>query len=166
MADVTELVRYWNAMSREDTFIAKAGERATVKLQAASLRKKRAEQAEGLRFTVIALEGGRIVGHTSLCRARIHHRSMHRGEFGIGVEKGYRGEGIGTAMMRELEKKAKQWGLRLFVIGLFAENRTARKMYEKFGFKECGRIPGGLSRKGKYSDEVMMFKRLGRGRSA
>ena len=164
MRDVPELVRYWNAISREDTFINKSGERFTAKRETETMQKKLKEQRGGIRFSVIALHGKRIVGHTSLTRGRFKRRNRHVGEFGIGVLDGFRGEGIGKALIRELEKKASQWTLRIFSIGVFACNAPAIRLYRALGFAQCGRIPEALYRKGKYCDELLMFKRLG-GRS-
>jgi RimJ/RimL family protein N-acetyltransferase len=33
-------------------------------------------------------------------------------------------------------------------------------MYEKFGFKEYGRLPGGLLYRGEPTDEILMYKEI------
>ena len=161
MRDVPALVRYWNALSREDTFLAESGERMTSKWESCYLRRKLGEAKRGLSLSVLALDGKRIVGSLSINRGRFRTRDLHRGEFLISVAQDCRRDGVGNALMGEMEAQARRWGLRVIVLSLFAENTAARKMYEKFGFSECGRIPDGLYRKGTYADEVIMFKRLG-----
>lgn len=48
--------------------------------------------------------------------------------------------------------------LRIITLGVFSDNALAQKMYEKFGFKEYGRLPKGVLHKNKYVDHIYMYK--------
>jgi GNAT superfamily N-acetyltransferase len=51
------------------------------------------------------------------------------------VDERYRGQGIGTLMLEEAERRARQSGLKRLMIGAIAGNHIARKAYERFGFR-------------------------------
>lgn len=54
--------------------------------------------------------------------------------------KEYRGNGIGTSLMNELFKEAKQRGIRRLSLSVDPGNIPAVKLYERFGFKEVGKV--------------------------
>ena len=49
-------------------------------------------------------------------------------------------------------------GIKLFSLEVFAVNDLAIRMYEKFGFKEFGRLPKAILYKGEYVDEIYMYR--------
>ncbi|MCX6767937.1 MAG: GNAT family N-acetyltransferase [Candidatus Micrarchaeota archaeon] len=50
------------------------------------------------------------------------------------VKERFRGKGVGTALLREAEKWAKQMGLREFSLATNVKNTRAQKVYRDFGF--------------------------------
>ncbi len=50
--------------------------------------------------------------------------------------------------------------IRIISLGVFGSNSLAINMYKKFGFKEFGRLPEGVFRKGEYDDHVYMYKSI------
>ena len=54
------------------------------------------------------------------------------------VEEAYRRQGIGSALIREAERAAREKGCRFMTLGTF--DFQARPLYEKFGFTVCGII--------------------------
>ena len=54
------------------------------------------------------------------------------------VEETYRNQGIGSALIREAERAAREKGCRFMTLGTF--DFQARPLYEKFGFAVCGII--------------------------
>ena len=54
------------------------------------------------------------------------------------VEEKYRKQGIGSALIREAERAAREKGCRFMTLGTF--DFQARPLYEKFGFDVCGTI--------------------------
>ena len=82
------------------------------------------------------------------------------GDIGIIIHQDYRDIGIGTEMMKQLITQAKERGLKIVTLGVFATNTRAKHVYEKFGFRECGRIPGEIYKNGQYIDHITMVKIL------
>ena len=54
------------------------------------------------------------------------------------VEEKYRDQGIGSALIREAERAAREKGCHFMTLGTF--DFQARPLYEKFGFSVCGTI--------------------------
>mgnify|MGYP006267019811 FL=1 len=110
-------------------------------------------------ISVVAEADGKIVGNSGVTRySRISQ--SHVGMLGISVKAGYREIGLGTEMMTILIEESRKIGLKLLILDVFGTNDRARHVYEKAGFKEVGRIPGGLFRNGKYIDDVRMALQL------
>jgi putative acetyltransferase len=61
------------------------------------------------------------------------------GELGIYVLAPFRGKGVGTALMRELLRRASIWGYTKVVLSVLSTNERAIRLYEKFGFAAQGR---------------------------
>jgi ribosomal protein S18 acetylase RimI-like enzyme len=87
-------------------------------------------------------------------------RSKHVGIFGIAIKEGFREVGIGQEMMKEIETHAERMGVEKIFLEVFDINDRARYVYEKRGYQEIGRIPGGVIYKGQYIDSVFMIKSL------
>jgi RimJ/RimL family protein N-acetyltransferase len=56
--------------------------------------------------------------------------------------------------MDSLLQLAKQAGLKVIILDMFATNAVARRLYEKVGFVEVGKIPKAINRDGKYIDLI------------
>ena len=79
------------------------------------------------------------------------------GYINIGIRQQYRNIGIGTQMLNTLITHAKKIGLKLLI---FSTNERARYIYEKVGFRECGRIPQRILKNDQYIDEIITVKTL------
>ena len=53
----------------------------------------------------------------------------------LAVSQSARGMGIGTALMREAERKARRMGKRFMSLGVIGENAGAIRLYERLGYK-------------------------------
>ncbi len=58
-------------------------------------------------------------------------------EIGIAVIEEFRGKGIGSALMRELEAQAKDYGYQKLCLSVDVRN-PARRLYERFGYVHVG----------------------------
>lgn len=152
--DVYELMEFINKLVDEDTFISNV-KKVTKKEEEkyVSERLKKISHNEGL--CVVAEHEGKIVANSTI--DRVGGRSEHVGLFGIAVAKGFRNEGLGSILMEEILKLAKEkLKLKIVYMSMFSTNKRAEYVYEKFGFRECGRIPKGVLYKGEYVDHVYM----------
>lgn len=123
------------------------------------------EELENVRnkkgVVLIAEHNGKVVGISDIKLRR--GRQNHIGEFGISIRKDYRGMGLGKKLMtqvlelarRELKPKPK-----IIRLSVFPENRIARSLYKKFGFRKVAKIPKQLQYKGRLLDEIIMIKEL------
>lgn len=57
--------------------------------------------------------------------------------FNIYVEKKYRGKGIASALRNEMKKWAKKRGIKHTSLHVFPKNKSAIKIYNKWGYCDC-----------------------------
>ncbi len=84
-------------------------------------------------------------------------RHTHVGGVGISLSPQYRGEGIGTELLRSLIDEARGLRLRLLTLSCFENNTRALHVYEKLGFVKSGITPGAIAYKGAYIGEVHYY---------
>jgi RimJ/RimL family protein N-acetyltransferase len=101
---------------------------------------------------------GSVVGHLSLePRGRGQSKkSEHVAGLGMLILKGYRGIGIGTAMMEYAIKWAKDKGFEKISLSAFSTNEPAINLYKKFRFEVEGIKKKEFKIDGEYVDEVCM----------
>ena len=85
----------------------------------------------------------------------------HQCLFVIVVDEKYRGQGVGTILMKRLEKRAKEkFGIELMHLEVYAENPAIR-LYKRLGFVEYGNHTEYLKEpNGKRYDKILMQKSL------
>ena len=109
---------------------------------------------------VIAEHDGVIVGISSIERDDVEV-SHHVGRFGVLVLKKYTGLGLGTQLTeRTLALGKERLRLELVVLHVYSKNHIAQKLYAKTGFVHAGTIPNAILRKGRYMDDIIMYKKL------
>jgi len=106
--------------------------------------------------SVAAFHGKRLVGHCDIRRGT-REDVLHAGTLGIAVLRGYRGVGIGEKLMNEALMWARQAGIWLVQLTVFANNSVATGLYRKTGFRKAGVIPNKMARDGRHFDEVIMY---------
>jgi len=103
-----------------------------------------------------AFDQERVVGHVDLTGGTLY-ASLHRTRLGIGVERVYRGTGTGTALLEVALAWARAEAQLTWVdLSVFAHNLRAQTLYERYGFRECGRVPDAYRIKGTRIDDVHM----------
>lgn len=84
---------------------------------------------------VVACVGDEVVGFGHLMRWR------YRGEISnLVVREDYRGKGIGTAIILDLMRLARDQGMHTIEIGASEENPRAEALYRRLGFAEDRRV--------------------------
>ena len=133
-------------------------------------RVTRGEEVEWLAQTLVAIEGesvinmiadidGKIIANGEVARGG-YKDTHHHGHLGLTMIRKYRGRGIGGRMIETLIRESRRAGLRTLDAEFLAENETARRAYEKAGFKQAGIIPRKVFRGGKYFDGLIMAREL------
>ena len=91
-------------------------------------------------FANSSFEKDFLVGEVTLSTSRLIETQMHRAILGMGIEPSYRGNGLGTEMLKTALSWAKEQHFLAWVdLGVFAHNAPARRLYANFGFQEIGR---------------------------
>ena len=129
----------------------------------------RNEQIDWLSRRLAAIEKGHVIQIVAEAHSHVIANTditiktgqrSHVGDIGIIIKRSYRDIGIGSEMLKQLIKQAKQRGLKIVTLGVFATNKRAKHVYTKLGFRECGRIPSEIHKNGQYIDHITMIKIL------
>ncbi|NLE75919.1 MAG: GNAT family N-acetyltransferase [Chloroflexi bacterium] len=102
---------------------------------------------------------GHVVGHLGLdCSGR--RRMRHRALLHISVARGWRGRGVGTALIgSSLDWAAANPQIEKVALEVLADNTAAQALYRRFGFAEEGRRVREIKRgPGSYVDAVLMYR--------
>jgi len=161
MSDLKAMRDYINALSRERTFITFQGEQISLDNEKKYLENFIKKIKKNQAIKLIAFAGNKLIGVSDVeLSDRIIEK--HVGTFGITIHKDYRGEGIGKLLMKLTLENAKRElrGMKIVTLGVFGNNIVARKMYQKFGFKNYSKLPKGILHRGKYVDHYEMYKKL------
>lgn len=104
---------------------------------------------------------GELVGVAALrrdTRAKIRHRATVQGVF---TRPECRSRGVARSLMQAvLDEAAKLPGLLSLELAVHAENGPAKALYQAFGFRRVGLIPGAVMLDGRCLDEVLMQRPL------
>ena len=122
-------------------------------------RKLYLDTLEDNTIAIVAEADGHVVGMCDIHRSVPGSETDHVGTLGIAIVKGYRAKGVGKALLAEALRKAKG-KFELIVLKVVDGNAPARHLYEKFGFKEYGKLRHGIKRGRKYKNEALMFLEL------
>jgi len=159
-SDIQAMCDYINSLSQEQTFIRFQGEKISLEEETAYLNSQLEKIKKKRAVLLLAFVGDELVGVSGIdLRDKIE---SHEGIFGISIAKDHRGQGIGKMLMQETLTAATKelTDLKIITLGVFANNNLALKMYQQFGFKEYGRLPGGVKYKNSYVDHVFMYREV------
>lgn len=109
---------------------------------------------------VVALDGESVVGWASL--NPYTHRCAYRGvaDLSVYVARSHRGRGIGSLLMEQIERSARESEFHKLVLFALTKNQAGQALYSKMGFRTVGvfREQGVLD--GCYMDVIAMEKLL------
>ena len=153
--DLPEVVEALNSVIREGRFLIMNNE-----IRDMEEERKWFERSirAGMRY-LLARVDGRVVGGAS-----IHphtDKRAHTAEYGIFIRNGYRDLGLGTALTETFVEIAREQGLEILQLSVYASNNRAFHVYEKCGYKKCGRLTRDIKfLDGTYTDRIMMEQPL------
>jgi len=124
-----------DARAMAESFAAVAEERDGIATEPpVDIEERAALFARSMDGSVVAVAGGRIVGFLHV------EASRHGfGEFGMLVDRDWRGRGVGSALIQAAIGWARGQGLHKLCLEVFAHNTAAIALYRKSGFVEEGR---------------------------
>ncbi len=162
--DLDALLKFANAIAREkrsnrDLGIIAFDRRFTRKEEREFLSTLVEGAAKKEMVAFAAFDRGKMVGNCDIRRRKpsdVHHSGL----LGIVILDGYRGVGVGEALMRAALSEARRMGMWLVELTVLAINPGAIHLYEKLGFVRVGDVPGKVLRDGRHIDEVVMYADL------
>jgi RimJ/RimL family protein N-acetyltransferase len=156
--DTKIMCDYINEISQEKTYITWQGEEISLEHEDKYLKKQIERIKKNETVQLLLFVDGELSGISAIDLG--NRVKSHIGVFGITITQKYRGKGFGKLLMKLiLEQASKNLPkLKLVTLEVFAENKKAIYMYEKFGFVEYGKLPGGNLYKGKMVDDIQMYK--------
>ena len=148
--DTEAMMNYINTLSLEQTYILRQGEQCTFEEEKKFVddQLNKMKERKGL-YLVIECEN-RIIGATQInLKEKVH---SHVGHLGISLAEGYRDQGLGAKLLGVVIERSmiEVPSMRIIDLGVFAINDRAKHLYNKYGFKEFGRLPKGILYKDKY----------------
>lgn len=151
-ADVDELVALAGAVASEGRWIAREG---PIDLEDGRRHLGSFLDADD-RVVFVAESDGRLIGNLSLSV-----ESYGVADLGMLVADGWRGRGVGSALLRRGIRWADEQGAHKVALQVWPHNDAARALYRKFGFVEEGRLVRHYRRRnGELWDAVVMGLRL------
>lgn len=156
--DSAELVAVRDEVAAEGGLIAGApGERSVLEenLAVANL-----VASGGLALTLAVDD--RVVGNLMVERRRGAYES-HRGDVSLAIRDGYRGQGLGRALLDTAVDWARAVGIAKLTLGVFPGNAPAIALYRAAGFAEEGVLRSHLRVAGVDHDVMLMGLVLSRG---
>lgn len=158
--DLQQLCDYINTLSKEKTYILFQGEQVTLDEEKKYLDTQLKGIGQNKVVQLLAFSEDKLVGNTQINLQ--DKATKHIGVFGISLSKEFRGEGLGTILMKKIiEEAIKNLNeLKIITLECFAENKIARKLYSNMGFIEYGVLPCGLIHKDKFMNHIYMYKKV------
>ena len=116
-------------------------------------RRRMVEDVEGDHAVVLVAEaGGVAVGQLGL-----HLAPYGVADLGMAVVAGWRGRGVGTALLAEAVERARKAGAHKIALQVWPHNAAALALYERFGFRREGYLTRHYRRRsGELWDAVVM----------
>jgi ribosomal protein S18 acetylase RimI-like enzyme len=108
----------------------------------------------------VALEGDEPAGIMGLMRERASRLAHRATIIMVYVRDEARGSGMARELLAHLTDHARRSGIRLLELVVRADNPAAIRFYTREGFREIGRVPGGMFDGEKEVDEILMARHI------
>lgn len=147
-ADARAMAELFAAVAEERTWIATE---PPVDVEA-----RTAQFTSTITESIVAVADGQVIGmiHTAVSRHGF-------GEFGMLVDRDWRGRGVGSALLLATIDWAREQGLHKLCLEVFAHNTAAVALYLKCGFVEEGhRVKHYRRANGELWDSIIMGRPL------
>lgn len=107
----------------------------------------------------LAENEGQLVGYLQVI-GRSPRRIRHVVSINVAILQAFTGQGVGAKLFGELEKWARQNGIRRLDLSVMVNNIPAQKLYERLGFVREGLKRSSMFVDGEFIDEYYMSKWL------
>ena len=132
--DLPEVVEALNSVIREGTYLFMNNEITDMDEERQWFERS---MKAGVLYLVARIDG-QVAGGANI--RPFAEKRAHVAEYGIFIRKGYRNVGLGTALTKAFVQIARSHGVEILQLSVYATNKRAHHVYEKCGYKECGRF--------------------------
>lgn len=154
--DAEQMIGYMRTTSGETHFMVRYPEEVRLPVEREQQLLKDTLESD-TDIMIACFIDGELVGNAGLNCYRNHIKLRHRAVFGISIMEKYWNRGLGSILIGEIIKEAKNIGYSQIELGVFSDNSKAQNLYKKYNFEEWGRIKNAYRLKdGTYRDEIMM----------
>ncbi len=111
-------------------------------------------------FKIFIEDNGKLVAKMEVewdKRAKVRHIAE---VYGVYIDPDYRGKGLGSMLMNEIERLAPQHGIKKLWLDVVVTQAPAMGLYRKLGFREIGKTEMSIQVDGQYHDKLLMEKLL------
>lgn len=159
MDDTEDCMHLINSVLEENHFLMKIN-KVSIKEEEQWLEKQIINMQNDKMIRLHVEVDGKVLGGVDVDREE-GEAQQHIGDIGIVLAKEIRNMGLGTKLINTVYELAKQkMGIEVMRIEYVKGNEAAKHVYEKLGFKEIGVLPKARKSKGKYNDEVLLYKEI------
>ena len=109
---------------------------------------------------VVAEALGGIIGWASLNQFSARPAYRFVADLSVYIERQWRGKGVGTLLLREIEARAHTLGYHKIVLSAFPFNQAGMRLYKRFGFRTVGIYHEQGMIDGRWIDTIIMEKLL------
>ena len=104
-----------------------------------------------------AVQADRVIGWCDVFSSS-NPRMSHRGGLGMGLLPDFRGQGLGSKLLKATLDHSESIGLEKVELQVYTSNLSAIALYKKFGFEEEGLLKKYRKVDGQYFDCLAMAK--------
>jgi phosphinothricin acetyltransferase len=109
---------------------------------------------------IVAESAGEIIGWASLNQFSARPAYRFVADLSVYIDRQWRGKGVGTLLLREIEARAHALGYHKIVLAAFPFNQAGMRLYERFGFRTVGIYHEQGLIDGRWVDTIIMEKVL------
>lgn len=161
ISDAAALIAHLKALAAEPGInIPLAPDEVTTSLDQEKARLEDFELSPTAILLVAEAAGEGIVGELSVRSISSRRAVKHVATLGMSVKHGWRGKGVGRALMTAALEWAPTAGIKRIELYVYARNEPAIKLYEGFGFQTEGRRKAFIKEGETFLDDFVMARLL------
>lgn len=112
-------------------------------------------------FPIIVCEhNGTVVGFGACDAFRARECYRTTAELAVHLEEKFRGQGLGTQIVKELETRSQKQGIHSLVACIDSANTGSIRLHERLGFRNVGTMREVARKKNQWLDLVILEKHL------
>ena len=107
---------------------------------------------------LVAEHNNELIGNLDITGNQ-RRKLFHTGMIGMGIANAWQNRKIGSMLMQEALNIARTTPLQILWLEVYSTNTAGIRLYEKYGFEECGRM-NNFFREENTADKITMVKYL------